>query len=497
MRINKYARNTMASGFNLSQKVVKGGVYLFSFRIIQQLLTFSKLLIIARILSPSDFGLIGIALLTMTALETFSQTGFQSALIQTKKDIKIYLDAAWTLLVLRGLFLFTVLFIISPYIANFFEIPNAKTLIQFIGFSILFQSFTNIGVVYFQRDLELKKHVFFLFSGTFTEFVVTISAVYILRNVWALVLGLLAGSMLKCVVSYIIHSYRPHFRLDLKKTLELFKFGKWVMASSILVFLINQGDDIFVGKFIGVTALGLYQMAFKISNIPTTEITHVISQVTFPAYSKLQADLPKLKEAFLKVLQLTAFFSFLIAGLIFILSTDLIKIFLGEKWLSIVPSIKVLVFAGLWRSIAATSGFLFYAVSKPKIDMQWQIIRFLILIVLIYPFAKIFGILGVSIVVFLSIFVSNIGFSFNAIKITKCNIKSFIMVIAIPLLNMFMVILIIGVFKAFLEDGMLEFCILACTGIFLYLIFAYFFDRFFNYGIKKLLIENFGILRSV
>ena len=497
MRINKFLNYTLVPGRSLSQKVVKGSFFLFAFRIIQQLLALAKLLIIVRIFSPAEFGLIGIALLTITALETFSQTGFQSALIQTKKDIKTYLDAVWTLLVLRGLFLYTILFFISPFISTFFETPDAKILIQIIGFSLLFQSFTNIGVVYFQKDLELNKQVFYQFSGTFTEFVVTIAAAYILRNVWALALGLLAGNMLKCILSYIIHPYRPHLCLDLEKTKELFKYGKWVLASSILVFLINQGDDIFVGKFIGVAALGLYQIAFRISNMPATEITHVISQVTFPAYSKLQEDLPKLREAYLKVLQLTAFFTFLIAGLIFILSPDFIQIFFGEKWLSIVPSIQVLVFAGLCRSIAATSGFLFYAVSKPNIDMRWQVIRFLILVVLIYPFANIFGILGVSTAVFLSIFMSNIGFSFDAIKITKCNIKTFITVILMPLLNMSIVVLIVGVLKAFFDYGMLEFCILSCIGIFVYLIMTYVFDKFFNYGIKIIFKETFGILKSV
>ena len=487
----------MLPGRNLSQKVIKGGFFLFAFRIIQQLFTIAKLVIIARILSPADFGLIGIALLTITTLEAFSQTGFQAALIQTKKDIKSYLDTAWTLLVLRGLILFIILLYIAPYISTFFKTPDAKPLIQIIGFSILFQAFTNIGVIYFQRDLEFNKQVFYQFSGTLTEFVVAISAVFILRNVWALVLGLLAGNTIKCLLSYFIHPYRPHFSLDLEKTKELFKFGKWVLASSILVFLITQGDDIFVGRLIGITALGLYQMAFRISNMPTTEITHVISQVTFPAYSKLQTDLPKLREAYLKVLQLTAFFSFLIAGLILVLSPVFIQIFLGEKWQSIVPSMQVLVLAGLLRSIAATSGYLFYAVSKPKIDMQWQVIRFLILVILIYPLANIFGILGVSIVVFLSIFVSNIGFSLNAIKITKSSTKSFTTVIIIPLINGTLVVLIVGLTKALIGYGIFELVILSCIGIFVYLIMTYIFDKFFNYGIKSIITENFKIIRSV
>jgi len=230
---------------------------------------------------------------------------------------------------------------------------------------------------------------------------VAISAVLILKNVWALVLGLLAGNMMRCLVSYLVHPYRPRLSKYLGKVKELFAFGKWIMGSSVLVFLITQGDDIFVGKILGTTALGFYQLAYRISNLPTTEITHVISQVTFLAYSKLQDNIPRLREAYLKVLQLTALLSFPIAGLIFILAPDFTKIFLGEKWMPMVPAMQVLVFAGLIRSIQATRGAIFHAIGKPTIDTRWQVVRLSILAFSIYPFTIRAGIIGTSIAVFL------------------------------------------------------------------------------------------------
>ncbi|NWF52786.1 MAG: oligosaccharide flippase family protein, partial [Nitrospirae bacterium] len=111
---------------NLSQRVVRGGFWVFSLRIIQQLFNFVRLVILARILAPHDFGLMGIALLTLATLETFSQTGFQAALIQNKKDIRPYLDVAWTILILRGFILFIILYFIAPYKAVFFKVQDAK-----------------------------------------------------------------------------------------------------------------------------------------------------------------------------------------------------------------------------------------------------------------------------------------------------------------------------------------------------------------------------------
>lgn len=490
-KIKKIANNLITPGETLSQRVVKGGFWVFFLRIVNRGFSLIRLIILARILSPNDFGLMGIALLTMSTLETFSQTGFQQALIQKKEDIKTYLNSAWTVLILRGFILFVILYFIAPYAAIFFKAPEAKPIIRVIGFSILFQAFTNIGVIYFHKELEFNKEFIYQFAGTLADFIVAVSAVLILRNVWALVLGLLAGNIVRCFVSYLIHPYRPHLSKDLGKAKELFGFGKWIMGSSILIFLITQGDDIFVGKLLGTTALGFYQLAYRISNMPATEITHVISQVTFPAYSKLQDNIPKLREAYLKVLQVTAFLSFPIAGLIFILAPDFTKIFLGEKWMPMVPAMQVLVFAGLVRSIAATTGPIFHAVGKPKIDTKWQIVRLFVIAILIYPCIIKWGILGASIVVFLSIFISNIGFSFDAIKITKCRFINFSKIIVFPLINGMVMISSIFILKTYINiTGILNFILLLSVGILIYLVIIYIFDKHLNYNMQQLLRQN-------
>jgi len=435
LNIKRVINNLTEPGETLSQRAVRGGVWVFSLRIVQQLFNLGRLVILARILAPHDFGLLGIALLTMATLETFSQTGFQQALIQKKEDIRSHLNAAWTVLILRGFILFAILYLIAPYAAVFFNAPEAKPIIQVIGLSILLQAFTNIGVIYFQKELEFNKEFKYQFVGTLTDFIVAVSAILILRNVWALVFGLLAGNAARCLVSYLIHPYRPHFSSDLGKAKELFGFGKWILGSSILIFLVTHGDDAFVGKLLGATALGFYQLAYRISNMPATEITHVISQVSFPAYSKLQDNLPKLREAYLKVLQVTAFLSFPIAGLIFILAPEFTTIFLGEKWMPMVPAMQALVFAGLVRSIAATTGHTFYAVGKPEIETRWQVVRLIVLAASIYPLTLQWGILGASVAVCLSTLVSTIGFIFMVIGVTRCGVKDFSKMIVFPLIS--------------------------------------------------------------
>ncbi len=489
--------NLAKSGESLSQRVVRGGVWVFALRITERGFGLIKLIILARVLAPHDFGLMGRALLTMATLDTFSQTGFHAALIQKKDNTDAYLDAVWTVLILRGVILLAILFFIAPYAAIFFKAPQAKLIIQVIGLSVLLQAFTNIGVVYFQKELQFNKQFLYQLSGTLAVFIVAISAVLILRSVWALVFGLLAGNVARLIASYSMHPYRPHLSLDLGKAKELFGFGKWVLGSSILGFLVTQGDDIFVGKLLGVATLGFYQMAYRISNVPTTEITHVISQVPFPAYSKLQDNLPKLREAYLRTLQLTAFLSFPIAGLILVLAPDFTLIFLGEKWMPMVPAVQALVLAGSTRSIVATTGPIFYAVGKPKIETRWQIVRLLVLGALIYPLTIRWGILGTSIVVFLSTFVFASGLGFEVIKITKCGIKNFGKIIALPLIGGIVVIICIFALKMSINsDGIFGFLSLVGVGILLCLGITYLFDRHLGYKMVSLIKQNLSSLRG-
>lgn len=473
----------------LEKRAVRSGYWLFALRFLHQLFYLARLIILARLLAPRDFGLLGIALLTMMTLETFTQTGFQAALIQKKKDIKGYLDSAWTVIVIRGVVLFSFLYLVAPYAAKFFNEAEAKFVIQIIGLSVLFQAFTNVGVIFFQKELEFNKYFIYQFTGTLADFIVAVSLALIFRNLWALVIGVLSGHLARAIVSYVIHPYRPKISLDINKARELFGFGKWIFGSSILLFLITQGDDIFVGKVLGAAMLGFYQMAYRISNTPATQITHVISKVTFPVYSKLQDNIPKLREAYLRVLQLTSFLAFPLAMFIFITASDFVRIFLGEKWLPMVPAIQVLVFAGLFRSITAVAGPVFIGVGKPALDTKLQVVRLFVLVVAIYPLTIKLELLGASIAVLSSIFIANIGFSLVAIKITGCSLSDFLKKILIPLVSSVSMLLTIHWLKHLMGNGFLDFIIFLGSSIFIYIVLTYILDYFLKLGMREVILE--------
>ena len=244
---------------SLAQLAVRGSMWMLGYKLVHRGLGLLRTFILARILSPDDFGLFGIAVLAFNLVENFSVTGISSVLVQKKEDIKGYLDSAWMVNVMRSLLLFGFLYFGATPIAIFFGRPEVKELIKAIAFIQLFLGAENICTLYFQKEMLFDKLFYLKLSSIITNLIVSVVMALTLKNVWALVYGTLAGAFVKSVVSYFLHPYRPKLQFDPAKIKELLTIGKWFFGSSILVFLITEGDDAVVGKLLGAAALGLYQ----------------------------------------------------------------------------------------------------------------------------------------------------------------------------------------------------------------------------------------------
>ena len=488
-------RDKRTAGESLSTRVVKGGIWVFSLRLIDQALFLIRITILARLLAEYDFGLMGIAMLTMATLETFTRTGFREALIQKKEHAEDYLDSAWTILMVRGILLYICVYALAPQAAVFFKAPEARLIIQVFGLSILFRSLTNVGVVFFQKELEFNKQFLYEITGILTNFVVMVVLAILLRSAWALVLGFLARHFVQMIMSYLIHPYRPRLRFNREQLAELFGFGKWIFGSSVLVFLVTQGDDILVGKMLGAAMLGFYQLAYKISNTPTTEISYNIALITFPAYAKLQDNTAKLREAYLRFLQVTSVLSFPLTALIIALAPEFVTVFLGVKWMPMVPAMQILAMTGLVRALINTTDPLFHGLGKPKIEARWQLIRLLILAALSYPLTNKWGIEGASAAVLLSLFLSNFGFARNAIRISRCGLAGYMKMISVPLTGAIASGAVIFGLKRFLSVGWLEFVLLGAAGCAAYLLLLMAAERFLDYRIFRLIKEQWIEIR--
>ncbi|KKP43496.1 MAG: Membrane protein involved in the export of O-antigen and teichoic acid [Parcubacteria group bacterium GW2011_GWA1_33_6] len=477
---------------SLFKKTAKGSFWLLVFRIFDQSFGLIGTIILARLLAPSDFGLFGITLLAASFLDTFSQTGFQPALVHKKGDIRPYLDTSFIVQVIRGFLIALIIFVSAPYIAIFFKVEAAVPILRIMGFAIFIQGLENIATIYLQKELEFKKYFIYQISGTFAKFFISVILALIFRNVWALVIGFLAGTILRCLVSYVVYFYKPRLIFDFAKAKELFGYGKWIFGSNIISFFVTQIDSFFVQKLIGVAGLGFYQISYKIPSILNMEI---LTAAAFPAYSKIQDDISKLRGAYLKITKISFIILAPMAGGIFVIAADFITLFLGEKWLpSLWPMRIISLSVSMWM-VAVVSNYMFLAIGRPNVTTRWTSIKLLILIIFLYPFIIKYNITGASIVVLVSSLVATFGLAFEAIRTIKCSLVQFINNVIFSFINALIMAVSVYFLKGYFPYGILGFLATVLAGILIYFFLTLLSDKIFNDKAFQLVKETVGLLK--
>ena len=487
---NKIATLLFPSG-SVSRRAMKGSFWLLLFRIFDQLFGFVKTMVLARLLAPGDFGIFGIAIIAISLLESFSQTGFFQALVQKTGDIKPYLGTAWVVQVLRGITLAVLLFLAAPYVASFFNTPPATLVLQIVSIAVLIRALENSAIVYFSKDLEFHKLFMYQVAGSVADVAVSLGAVFLFQSVWALVLGYLAANVARTVVSYLVCAFKPEWNFSLAKAKELTYFGRWIFAGNIVGFFINQGESVFVGKLLGAVSLGFYQMAYKISSILGIDI---VAGAIFPVFSKIQNDRLRLKSAYLKTLQLLAFLFIPAAGGMVIVASDFVSIFLGRQWLPMVASLQMLVVAGVIWSFGTITGRLFQALGKPKTNTMMGFARLVLLLIFVYPAIRYFGITGAALAFLVSSSLAAIWYLIVSFRAMAFSWRDVVAAIGLPLANA--LVMIAGVFtiKLLVVSNPFSFFLYVVAGAAIYVLSSYLADKIFHGGMRTLLKECFWLL---
>lgn len=396
--IRRYLRavtRSFAPGGDLATRTARSGVWMTALNVSRRALELLALLVLARLLSPDDFGLLGIALLTLTGLERFSQLGLTSALIQrSEENVDRYLNTAWTLQIARGVLLSGVVLLIAGPAARFFGEPAVEPVLRVVALTPILAGLENPGVVYFQKDLQFHKQFVHLMSTSLSYVIVTVALAFLWGNIWALVLGKVLSELVQLVVSYLVHPYRPALAFDRETAIDLLNFGKWITASGIIYFLADEGDDFVVGWLLTAASLGFYRLAYRLALTPVSEVTGVISTVMFPTYSKLQDDLDAVREAFFRTLKLTTALTLPIGIGILIVAPPFVEAVLGDQWTPMVAALQVLSVYGIVVSLTSLFGPVWLALGRPDYGAKIGAVRVVVMAVLIYPATTTYGFVG-------------------------------------------------------------------------------------------------------
>jgi O-antigen/teichoic acid export membrane protein len=374
--------------------------------------------------------------------------------------------------------------------------PRLIAIIRVIALIFLLRSLMNIGTVHLTKDLNFDRLFILETVGAVVEMSVSIGLVLVLGSVWALVVGRLVSSFLVCLCSYIVHPYRPKLSFDFGLIKNLFGYGKHVFSGTVLNFLVLEGDDIFVGKFFGASLLGLYRYAYKISNIAATEIGNLLGEVAFPAYSKLQDNMPKLLAGFRRTVQLMTLLAYPVSGGLMVLAGEFTSVFLGPKWMGMVPAMQIMCVLGAAKCLHI--GVVFMSIGRPDMQVKFTLLRLVVMIVTIYPLAKFYGLTGVAFSVTFSAMVPLPWQLWSMKKIIKFPIRRYLSLLSLPFFATLIMMAVLMAIKQFLPVGFLSLVAQVALGASIYIGSVFALSRLYdNYNpldimmqFKKVLLDG-------
>jgi O-antigen/teichoic acid export membrane protein len=379
-----------------TREAIKGVSWIGGIRVVIRTLSFAKTLVIARILSPAQFGIFGISTLVLSFVEILTETGINVFLVQQKDKVDSYISTAWIVSIIRGLVISLSIVFSAKYISSFFATPDAYPLLLLIAIVPFVRGFINPSVIKLQKDLLFKKEFLYRSSLFLIESLVSIILVILTRNIASLVIALIISACCEVFLSFVIVSPKPSLVFVKEKLWEILRFGKWITTAGIFNYLYQHGDDIVIARILGAPALGLYDMAYKISLSPLSDIGDVVTKVTYPVYVKISEDRERLKSAFIKTVIIVIVFTFPIGILLFFYPIQVISLLLGEQWLASAPALQILGIFGVVRALSVFGSTLFLSVEKKQLFTYITFIGSLGLGITIIPFVMLWGIVGAA-----------------------------------------------------------------------------------------------------
>ncbi len=419
----------------LGAVVLRSSALQFVSKIFLRGLKFIRTIILAQLLFPEDFGLFVLASVCMGFVDTFVQSGFQNALVQKEVVERNHLDGAWTLHVFKGLFLGGMMFAGAPLMAHFFNEPRLTDIIQVLSLMLVIDGFINTGTVLLQKEFKFGKKLLYDFSYNLAEMIAVVIAAWLMPNVWALVIGTLAGRVAALVFSYVFHAYRPRFTLRFEGARELFQFGKWVWLGAILSFFVSRGDGIAIGKLISPEALGYYQLAFSLALLPALEIVRSLGVVFFPLFARLKDSREKLEDAFIKTTRMVLVAILPVSVGLYVLAYPLVEVLYGARWLPMVPMLHILIVYGILKSIEYILTPVLLGVGFPKIPTISMAVHGAVMLFTIIPLTRWYGTEGTALSLLVAACVSTGVLGFLFYRHVQISLLKTIGVIGSPLLS--------------------------------------------------------------
>lgn len=308
-------------------------------------------IVLARLLVPRDFGIVGITIAITSLLIIVNELGLSAAIVQRKDLSDRHLSTAFITNICLGIFFTLVMYVISPYLSRFFRNADLFNILRVFSVVFIVDSFGSVQRSILTRNMRFKQLSMVDIIATILYASIAVGLALGGYGVWSIVLGMLASRVVRNSLYWVFSSWKPSLIFDKQSFRELFSFGVSVLGTGLVGQLSQKLDVMFIGRLLGASSLGVYSLSLRISQIVPGQLNTILTRVLFPAYSEIQDDVEKIKRSYLHVIKQLSIVSMpLMFGLI-IVAPELVRGLLTDKWLEAIPIIRILAVFGLTNAI--------------------------------------------------------------------------------------------------------------------------------------------------
>jgi O-antigen/teichoic acid export membrane protein len=445
-------------------------------------------LILARLLVPSDFGLVAIASLVIAFVEAIREAGFSKAFIQSNDDGNLLFNTVFWMSIITGVFFYLIIFLIAPVLAKLFHSPDSMWVIRIMGIQMILSSLNTCHNSSLIKKLEYKKLFKVNLLPTITPLLITVPLAYIGFNVWALVIGYLASSSIRTLALWYFVPLKPLFQFNQIIAAKILYFGSLCSLEAVLGWFYVWGDQTIVGNFLGATQLGIYSMASFIIAFIFSSVFSPLS-ISYPLLCGLNSDMAAIRSVLYRLLHIVSTISFLLGTLIFF-NVNLIPYLIGEKWIGIELPLGILAITqSLSYIVTIIMPDAFKAINRADIMPKFQSAKLLYTLPAFVAGAKYGGLIGFCYAKLATVTVGFIVFLIMGIKYLDLNWKNLFMVLYPKVIGLIIsAVILIRIESLFLLGNYIysKSVIISIIGIIVYFVVLVILDRRGMYDLIRL-----------
>ena len=363
---------------NLVKKTIQGVLWAYASKYSGKVLTFISTIILARLLIQEDFGVAGYALIVIGFLEV-PGLGVGSALIYYEKDPKRTYTAFW-LAVAIGFSLFIFTWWVAPFMGLFFNDPRAIPVTQALALTFPLRGLGVVHEALLQKELAFKLRFIPDVSRSFSKGITAISLAWLGFGPWSLIWGQLLGTFVGLIALWIVFPWRPAFQFDYRLATPLLSYGASIVSTYVLGVLLLNTDYLFIGRFLGAAALGVYTLAFRIPELLIKQLCNTLAYVLFPVYSKMREDNSDFSQGFLISMRYLTLITVPMGLGLAVVAEPFILTLFTEKWADAIPVMSAISIYTLIRSLYFSVGSAYKAQGRPDLLTRLHILHAIFLI---------------------------------------------------------------------------------------------------------------------